>query len=67
MGILYYTVTTLPELKKNHIIERLLEKGIKETKDGTSIYDLDYRALIIELSIARCLEVAIEKDDNKWF
>jgi hypothetical protein len=67
VGILYNTVTTIPELKRKHIIERLLEKGIKETKDGTSIHDLDYKSLKMELSIAQCLEVEVEKDEHKWF
>lgn len=67
MGILFTTVNTLPELKRNHIIEKLLEKGIKETKEGTSIHLLSYRELKLQLSIAQCLDVQIEKDDNKWF
>jgi hypothetical protein len=66
VGILY-SAATLPALKRNHIIERLLEKGIKETKDGTSIHDLSYRELKLQLSIAQCLEVEVEKDDNRWF
>jgi predicted transcriptional regulator len=67
VGILYNTVKTLPELKRNHIIERLLEKGIKENKEGKSIYELDYKALRFELSIADYKEIETEKDENKWF
>jgi hypothetical protein len=64
---LLFNVATLPDLKRNHIIERLLAKGIKETKDGTSIHDLSYRELKLQLSIARCLEIEVENGDNKWF
>jgi hypothetical protein len=64
---LLFNVSTLPDLKRNHIIERLLAKGIKETKDGTSIYELSYRELKLQLSIANCLEVEVESSDNKWF
>jgi hypothetical protein len=67
LGFLYTTVTSISELKRNNIIERLLAKGIKETKDGVSIYDLDYRALKFELAIADFREIAVEKDANKWF
>ncbi|MCM3763462.1 hypothetical protein [Neobacillus niacini] len=67
MGILYNTVATLPELKRNHIIERLLEKGITETKDGISIYDMDYKALRLELSKADFRDINAESDSNSWF
>jgi hypothetical protein len=67
MGILFNTVATLPVLKRNHIIERLLEKGITKTKDGISIYDLDYRDLKLELSKADFREINAESDSNKWF
>jgi hypothetical protein len=64
---LLFNVSTLPNLKRNHIVERLLAKGIKETKDGKSIYELSYRELKLQLSIARCLEVEMESSENKWF
>jgi hypothetical protein len=66
VGILH-SIATLPELKRNHIIERLLAKGIRETKDGTSIYELSYKDLRLQLSIARCLEIEVESSDNRWF
>ncbi|WP_248892255.1 hypothetical protein [Bacillus methanolicus] len=40
------------EAKRQILISRLLEKGITETKDGTSIYDLDYYSLRHELVMA---------------
>ncbi|SDM17851.1 hypothetical protein [Bacillus sp. OK048] len=66
MGLLY-NVATIPNLKRNHIIERLLAKGIKETKDGTSIYELSYRELKLQLAIVRCLEIEVESSENGWF
>jgi hypothetical protein len=64
---LLFNISTLPELKRNHIIERLLAKGIKETKDGKSIHELSYRELKLQLSIARCLEIEVESSENGWF
>jgi hypothetical protein len=52
MGILYEKVKLTKEAKRQIFISRLLEKGITITKDGTSIYDLDYYALRHELVMA---------------
>lgn len=45
-------VIVTQEAKRQVFISRLLEKGITTTKDGTSIYDLDYYALRHELVMA---------------
>ncbi|WP_248891548.1 hypothetical protein [Bacillus methanolicus] len=40
------------EAKRQILISRLLEKGITETQDEKSIYDLDYYSLRHELVMA---------------
>jgi hypothetical protein len=52
MGVLYEKVKLTQEAKRQILITRLLEKGITSTKDGTSIYDLDYYSLRHELAMA---------------
>jgi hypothetical protein len=52
MGVLYEKVKLTQEAKRQIFISRLLERGITETKDGTSIFDLDYYSLRHELVMA---------------
>jgi hypothetical protein len=52
MGILYEKVKLTKEAKRQIFISRLLERGITESKDGTSIFDLDYYSLRHELVMA---------------
>ncbi|EIJ79152.1 hypothetical protein PB1_16384 [Bacillus methanolicus PB1] len=63
MGILYDKVMVTKEAKRQIFISCLLEKGITATKDGTSIYDLDYYDLRLEL-----VKVDFrESPENRWF
>lgn len=67
MGILYEKVKVTQEMKKQFFISRLLERGITETKDGTSIYALDYYALRHEAVISDYRNKHIENSENAWF
>jgi hypothetical protein len=67
MGILYDKVMVTKEAKRQIFISRLLEKGITTTKDGTSIYDLDYYSLRHELVMADFRDKDIESPENRWF
>jgi Mn-dependent DtxR family transcriptional regulator len=54
-------------LVRNNLIEKLRYRGIKETKDGTSIYELSEKALVREIVIAQYQEVDIDSPENKFF
>ncbi|MDQ0412692.1 hypothetical protein [Mesobacillus stamsii] len=54
-------------LVRNNLIEKLTSKGIKETKDGTSIYTLSEKALVREIVISQYQERNIDSPDNGWF
>lgn len=64
MGILYLMSI---EVKRQHIIKELLEKGVSESKQGKSIYDMDYEELKSELVLQAFREIDRECDSNKWF
>jgi hypothetical protein len=64
LGILYRISM---EVKKQHIIQELLSKGISQNRDGKYVYDLDYYELKHELGLAVFREKDIENDQNKWF
>ncbi|MCM3573317.1 hypothetical protein M3172_08925 [Mesobacillus subterraneus] len=54
-------------LIRNNLIEKLTSRGIKETKDGTSIYTLSEKALVREIVISQYRERNIDSPDNGWF
>lgn len=54
-------------LIRNNLIEKLTSRGIKETKDGTSIYTLSEKALVREIVINQYRERNIDSPDNGWF
>jgi hypothetical protein len=64
MGILYRVTM---EMKRNHIIQELLSKGVKENQQGKSVYDMDYDELKSELVLQAFREIDVENDNNKWF
>lgn len=57
----------LPELIRNNIIAELIERGIKVTEDGTSIFELTQKQLARELGKARYRDIDVDSPENKWF
>lgn len=55
------------ELKRNFVIERLKEKGITHSENGTSIHGLSYEDLKYELVLSSFKEIDSESSENKWF
>jgi hypothetical protein len=54
-------------MKRQHIIQELLAKGITQDKNGKSIYDMDYDDLKHELVMWSFRQIDAERDSNKWF
>jgi hypothetical protein len=67
VGVLYKTVKNTQAIQKKSMINDLVEKGITETKDGKSIYELDYYELRHELVLVEIRKTDIESPENKWF
>lgn len=55
------------EAMRKHFIQELLSLGVKENREGKSIYSMDYDELQQELVLACFREIDITKEDNKWF
>jgi hypothetical protein len=69
MGVLYDSVKKVDlhqEMKRNMVIEKILELGVKEYL-GISIYDLSYDELKSVWVLAEMCKVDIEHPDHKWF
>lgn len=63
----HYNSAIANEMKRNFILEKLLEKGITESQQGTSVYLLDYQSLKNELALSNYREIDVESSENKWF
>jgi hemerythrin superfamily protein len=66
MGILYNSVKLKNNMKKEMVLERLLELGVKE-HEGKSIHEIEYKVLLTVLVLAEMRQVDIEHPDHKWF
>jgi hypothetical protein len=67
MGLLYDSVKLQQEMKRNFVIEKLLEKGITHDPNGVSVHDMTYDDLKYELVKAAFREIDAESSENKWF
>ncbi|MGY3716768.1 hypothetical protein ACWE42_14715 [Sutcliffiella cohnii] len=61
------TVNLHQEMKRNIVLNELLDKGITKTQDGRDIHNVDYETLKYELVLQAFREKDVEADENKWF
>jgi hypothetical protein len=66
MGLLYNSVKLKNNMKKEMVMERLHELGVKEYQ-GKAIHDIEYRELLTVLVLAEMRQEDIEHPDHKWF
>lgn len=52
---------------KNSFLEKLLEKGITESQEGKSVYQMDYHELKREVALVSFREINTESAENAWF
>lgn len=67
MGVLYDSVKLRENMKKEMVIERLVELGCTTNQAGTSIYELEYGELKTVLVLAEMRQVDIDHPNHKWF
>lgn len=63
----YKAAKTLPELKRQNLIEKLEEKGIRASKEGKDIHDMTDKELAFELVISNFKERDIDHSENAMF
>jgi hemerythrin superfamily protein len=66
MGILYNSVKLKNNMKKEMVIERLHELGVKEYQ-GKSIREIEYKELLSVLVLSEMRQVDIEHPEHRWF
>lgn len=55
------------EMKRQILLRKLIERKRFKTKDGVSIYDLDYESLRREVALLEFREVDVESSAEVWF
>lgn len=55
------------EMKRQILLSKLIARKVFTTKDGKSIYDLDYPSLKREVALLEYREIDIESPPNDWF
>ncbi|MFB7301699.1 hypothetical protein [Heyndrickxia sporothermodurans] len=63
----YNSVQPTTEMKRNFVLERLLEAGVTKSQLGQDIHELDYEELKYELVLQSFREIDVQSDKNKWF
>lgn len=63
----YNSVQPSKEMKRNFVLERLLEKGVTKSQQGVPVHELDYVELKYELVLLSFREIDVEKGENNWF
>jgi hypothetical protein len=67
MGMLYNATKLKKNMKKQMVLDRLLELNITHSQQGKPIEELEYSELKYELVLAEMRQVDIEHPDHKWF
>lgn len=55
------------EMKRQILLKKLIERKVFTTKDGVSIYDLDYPSLRREVALLEFREIDVESSAEAWF
>jgi hypothetical protein len=69
VGVLYSVkqIDVVKNMKKNIVLDRLLELGVQESQQGKPIHTLSYEEMKYELVLAEFRKIDVETDANKWF
>jgi hypothetical protein len=66
MGVLYNTVKLSQDAQAQVMVSDLLAMGITSSKEGKSIYEMNYYDLRQELSVARYRNREVGSPENRW-
>jgi hypothetical protein len=66
LGLLYHATNLKQNMKREMVLERLQELGVKEHQ-GKLIHDIEYKELLTVLVLAEMRQVDIDHPDHKWF
>jgi hypothetical protein len=67
MGVLYDSIKLQKQMKKDMVLERLIELGIITSPTGKPVHELEYSELKTLWVLAEMRQVDIDHPDHKWF
>lgn len=67
MGVLYDAMKLQKNMKKQFVLERLIELGFTHSQQGKPLQELEYDEMKYELVLAEIRKVDVEHPDHKWF
>ncbi|MBT2727861.1 hypothetical protein J7E63_13020 [Bacillus sp. ISL-75] len=67
MGVLYKSMKLQKQMKKNMVLDRLLELGITKNQSGKPVHECDYEELKTLWVLAEMRQVDIDHPDHRWF
>lgn len=63
----YNSAKLTNNMKRDFVLNRLLEKGVTKSQQGIPVHDLDYDELKYELVLLSFSEIDVENDQGRWF
>lgn len=67
MGVLYRSVNMQKQMKREFVIDRLMDLGVTHSQEGESIHECDYETLKYLLVLESFKEIDGNHESNKWF
>lgn len=67
MGVLFNAMNMQKQMKRDFVIDKLREKGITHSQDGTSINELSYDDLKYLLVLSAFKDIDADTESSKWF
>lgn len=63
----YNSAKQQSEIKKQFVLEKLIESGVTKGQSGKSVHDMDYEELKYELTLQAFRDIDITSDSNRWW
>jgi hypothetical protein len=67
MGVLFDSIKLQKQMKRDMVLERLLELGVTTSQTGKSIHELSYDELKTLWVLAEMRQVDIDHPEHVWF
>jgi|GEM_PF-2148437 hypothetical protein len=63
----YNSAKQQSEIKKQFVLDKLIEAGVTQGQSGKSVHDMDYEELKYELTLQAFRDIDITSDSNRWW
>lgn len=63
----YNSVKQQSEIKKQFVLDKLIEAGVTKGQSGKSVHVMDYEELKYELTLQAFRDIDITSDSSRWW